>query len=81
MYVGICGHYLKWEENINGIMKFIVLIIWLVLFVAVINFCLDMVSSANTIKNLVGVFGIAAILVLSHKTKCLTTIKIKKHEK
>lgn len=62
-------------------MKFTVLIIWLVLFVAVMNFCLDMVSSANTIENLVGVLGIAAILVLSHKTKCLTAIKIKKHEK
>lgn len=62
-------------------MKFTVLIIWLVLFVAVMNFCLDMVSSANTIENLVGVFGITAILVLSYKTKCLTAIKIKKHEK
>ena len=62
-------------------MKFTVLIIWLVLFVAVMNFCLDMVSSANTIENLVGVLGIAAILVLSHKTKCQTAIKIKKHEK
>lgn len=62
-------------------MKFTVLIIWLVLFVAVMNFCLDMVSSANTVENLVGVLGIAAILVLSHKTKCLTAIKIKKHEK
>ena len=62
-------------------MKFTVLIIWLVLFVAVMNFCLDMVSSANTIENLVGVLGIAAILALSHKTKCLTAIKIKKHEK
>lgn len=62
-------------------MKFTVLIIWLVLFVAVMNFCLDMVSSANTIENLIGMFGIAAILVLSHKTKCLTAIKIKKNEK
>jgi hypothetical protein len=62
-------------------MKFTVLIIWLVLFVAVLNFCLDMVSSANTIENLIGVFGITAILVLSHKTKCLTAINIKKHEK
>jgi hypothetical protein len=40
-----------------------------------------MVSSANTIENLIGVFGIAAILVLSHKTKYLTAIKIKKNEK
>lgn len=62
-------------------MKFTVLIIWLVLFVAGMNFCLDMVSSANTIENLVGVIGIVAILALSHKTKCLTAIKIKKHEK
>lgn len=62
-------------------MKFTVLIIWLVLFVAAMNLCLDMVSSANTIENLIGVFGIAAILVLSHKTKCLTAIKIKKNEK
>lgn len=62
-------------------MKFIVLIIWLVLFVAVINSCLDMVSSANTIENIVGVLGTVAIPVLSYKTKCLTAIKIKKHEK
>lgn len=32
-------------------MKFTVLIIWLVLFVAVMNFCLDMMSLANTIEN------------------------------
>lgn len=62
-------------------MKFIVLIIWLVLFVAAMNFCLDMVSSANTIENIIGALGVGAAIVLSHKTKCLTAIKIKKNEK
>ena len=62
-------------------MKFIVLIIWLVLFVAAMNFCLDMVSSANTIENIIGALGVGAAIVLSHKTKCLTAIKIKTNEK
>lgn len=59
-------------------MAFIKFIIWLVLFVAIADSCLDMVSSASTIENILGILGIAVMVVLSYKTKCFTIIKIKK---
>lgn len=62
-------------------MKIIMFTVWIMLFVFIIDLCLNMVSSANTVENIIGVFGIVITVVLSYKTKCLTTIKIKKHEK
>ena len=62
-------------------MIFTMFFIWIILFVSIVNFCLDMVSSANTIENIIGALGIGAAIVLSYKTKCLTAIKIKKNEK
>ena len=63
-------------------MKIIMFTVWIMLFVFIIDLCLNMVSSANTIENIIGVFGVVITTVLSYKTKCLTAIKIKikKHE-
>ena len=56
--------------------------IWYVIFIILINSGLKMVSAPNTIENVIGFFMIVAILYLSIKTKCLTTIKLeRKHEK
>ena len=56
--------------------------IWYVIFIILINSGLKMISAPNTIENMIGFFMIVAILYLSIKTKCLTTIKLeRKHEK
>ena len=56
--------------------------IWYVIFIILINLGLKMISAPNTIENMIGFFMIVAILYLSIKTKCLTTIKLeRKHEK
>ena len=56
--------------------------IWYVIFIILINSGLEMISAPNTIENVIGFFMIVAILYLSIKTKCLTTIKLeRKHEK
>jgi hypothetical protein len=55
--------------------------IWLLLFVFILNICLEMISSANTIENILGFLGIIGVGIVSYKTKCLTKIKIKRNEK
>ena len=56
--------------------------IWYVIFIILITLGLEMISAPNTIENVIGFFMIVAILYLSIKTKCLTTIKLeRKHEK
>ena len=56
--------------------------IWFVIFIILITLGLEMISAPNTIENVIGFFMVVAILYLSIKTKCLTTIKLKrKHEK
>ena len=56
--------------------------VWFVIFIILINSGLKMISAPNTIENMIGFFMIVAILYLSIKTKCLTTIKLeRKHEK
>ena len=56
--------------------------VWYIIFIILINLGLEMISASNTIENVIGFFMIVAILYLSIKTKCLTTIKLeRKHEK
>ena len=56
--------------------------VWFVIFIILLTLGLEMLSAPNTIENVIGFFMIVAILYLSIKTKCLTTIKLKrKHEK
>ena len=56
--------------------------VWFIIFIILITLGLEMISVPNTIENVIGFFMIVAILYLSIKTKCLTTIKLKrKHEK
>lgn len=56
--------------------------IWYVIFIILINLGLEMISTPNTIENVIGFFMIVTVLYLSIRTKCLTTIKLEReHEK
>ena len=56
--------------------------VWFVIFIILLTLGLEMISAPNTIENVIGFFMVVAILYLSIKTKCLTTIKLKrKYEK
>nr|DAG83984.1 MAG TPA: hypothetical protein [Caudoviricetes sp.] len=58
------------------------LAVWLILFVTILNIGLVMMSTSNTVENIIGFFIIIFLSIISIKTKCLTTIKFKKkHEK
>lgn len=58
------------------------LVVWFVLFIALLNVGLEMVTVSNTIENVIGFFIVVFMVIISIKTKCLTTIKFKKkHEK
>ena len=57
------------------------LAVWFVLFIALLNVGLEMVTVPNTIENVIGFFIVVFMVIISIKTKCLTTIKFKKHEK
>ena len=56
-------------------------VVWFILFLALLGVGFEMVSKPNTIENIIGFFIIVTIIIISIKTKCLTTIKFKKHEK
>ena len=56
--------------------------VWFVIFIILITLGLEMISTPNTIENVIGFFMVVTVLYLSIKTKCLTTIKLeRKHEK
>lgn len=55
--------------------------VWFVIFIVLLTLGLEMISAPNTIENVIGFFMVVAILYLSVETKCLTTIKLRKHEK
>ncbi len=55
--------------------------IWIVAFILGINLSFEMISQANTMENIVGFFLLALIFLVSYKTKCFTSIKMKKKRK
>lgn len=58
------------------------LVVWFVVFMALLTNSLSLISAPNTIENLLGVVILAVTVALSIKTKCLTNLIIrKKHEK
>ena len=62
--------------------KGLILVVWFVVFMALLTGSLSLISAPNTIENLLGVVILAVTVALSIKTKCLTTIKLeRKHEK
>lgn len=62
--------------------KGLILVVWFVVFMALLTGSLSLISAPNTIENLLGVAVLAGTVAFSIKTKCLTTIKLEgKHEK
>lgn len=56
--------------------------LWFILFLALLGTGFEMVSKPSTIENVIGFFVVVVIIVISIKTKCLTSIKLqRKHEK
>lgn len=52
------------------------LAVWFISFLILFNIGLGMISSPNTIENVIGFFIVVLIIILSVKTKCLTNIKL-----
>lgn len=52
--------------------------LWFILFLALLGAGFEMVSKPSTMENVIGFFVVVAIIVISIKTKCLTTIKFNK---
>ncbi len=62
--------------------KCLILVVWFVVFMALLTSSLSLISAPDTIENLIGIVVLAVTIVLSKKTKCLTNLIIKKrHEK
>lgn len=55
--------------------------VWFIIFVALLTLGLGMMSTPNSVENVLGFLLIVVIFYLSIKTKCLTTIKFKRDEK
>lgn len=55
--------------------------VWFVIFIILITLGLEMMSTPNSVENVLGFLLIVVIFYLSIKTKCLTTIKFKRDEK
>ena len=52
--------------------------VWFVIFIILITLGLEMISTPNTIENVIGFFMVVTVLYLSIRTKCLTIIKFNK---
>lgn len=62
--------------------KILGFVTWVILIMWGTTKAFSMISEANTMENIVGVFFLLFLLIITYKTKCLTTIKFKKeHEK
>lgn len=59
--------------------KYGLIFVWLIVFIIWLNCCLELISAPDTLLNIAGAFGLAALVMLSVLTKCLT-IFIKKDD-
>mgnify|MGYP007055250507 FL=1 len=58
--------------------KGLILVIWFIVFMALLTCSLSLISAPNTIKNLIGVVVLAGTVTLSIETKCLTNLTIRR---
>ena len=61
--------------------KGLILVVWFIVFMALLTGSLSLISAPNTIENLLGVLVLAGTVALSIKTKFLTEIKFKKNDR
>lgn len=62
-------------------MNILKIAVWFIMLMGFINVSFHMMSQANTIENVVGFFLLVLIFLVSYKTKCFTTINLKKKRK
>lgn len=72
--------YLCGVENVEKKMKVkflevLLFVIWFIVMVFTLNGCLSMITAANTIENIVGIFLMVIILFVSYKTRCFLNIR------
>jgi len=60
--------------------KVLVVALWFVPFVLILNLSLSMISTSNSIGNVIGFLILVATVLISIKTKCLTTLKFRKND-
>lgn len=56
--------------------KGLILVVWFVVFMALLTGSLSLISAPNTIENLLGVVVLAGTVAFSIKTKCLAEIRL-----
>ena len=56
------------------------LVVWVILFIILLNVGFSMITMPDTIGNVIGFFIVIAIVVITIKTRCLTIIKFKKND-
>lgn len=54
--------------------------VWFVIFIILITLGLEMISAPNTIENVIGFLILVVTVLISIKTKCLTTLKFRKND-
>lgn len=60
--------------------KGLMLVVWFVVFMALLTSSLSLISAPNTIENLLGVVVLATTVTLSVETKCFTNLIIRKKD-
>lgn len=60
--------------------KGLMLVVWFVVFMALLTSSFSLISAPNTIENLLGVVVLATTVTLSVKTKCFTNLIIRKKD-
>ena len=50
-------------------------VVWVIILLFVINGGLSMITAANTIENIVGIFLMMIMLFVSYKTRCFLNIR------
>lgn len=60
--------------------KILVIALWFVLFILILNVSLSMISASNSIENVIGFLMLVAVVLISIKTRCLTTIKFEEND-
>lgn len=62
------------SKNIrNAVIKFLV---WLVVFILLLNTSLELISGIGTIANIIGIALLSVIILISFETHCFITLKI-----
>ena len=60
--------------------RILIVVLWFVLFMLMLNVSLSMISTSNSIENVIGFLILVATTFISIKTRCLTTIKFRKND-